>query len=82
MTSADKNKLDGIATGATNNTIENVLTSTSITNGLSAAQGKILNDKIISINGKLGDLKFKTLTQSEYDELTTKDANTLYFIKG
>ena len=82
MTPADKNKLDGIATGATNNTIENVLTSTSTTNGLSAAQGKVLNDKITSINGKLGDLKFKTLTQSEYDELTTKDANTLYFIKG
>lgn len=82
MTSADKNKLDRIATGATNNTIENVLTSTSTTNGLSAAQGKVLNDKITSINGKLGDLKFKTLTQSEYDELTTKDANTLYFIKG
>lgn len=82
MTSADKNKLDGIATGATNNTIENVLTSTSTINGLSAAQGKVLNDKITSINGKLGDLKFKTLTQSEYDELTTKDANTLYFIKG
>ena len=81
MTSADKSKLDGIATGATKNTIENVLTSTSTTNGLSAAQGKVLNDKITSINGKLGDLKFKTLTQSEYDALTTKNPNTIYFIK-
>ena len=45
MTSADKSKLDGIATGATKNTIENVLTSTSTTNGLSAAQGKVLNEK-------------------------------------
>ena len=40
-------------------------------------KGKIEIKKNISI-----DLKFKTLTQSEYDELTTKDANTLYFIKG
>lgn len=45
-----KNKLDGIATGATKNTVENSLTSTSTTNALSAAQGKSLNDKYNGTN--------------------------------
>jgi hypothetical protein len=34
-----------------------------------------------SINNRLGGLSFVALTQSEYDALTTKDANTIYFIK-
>lgn len=42
FTDAYKNKLDGIANNANKTTIENVLTSTSATNALSAAQGKIL----------------------------------------
>lgn len=45
FTDTYKTKLDGIATGATKNTVENSLTSTSTTNALSAAQGKVLNDK-------------------------------------
>ena len=49
MSSSDKKKLDGITAGATKNTIENSLTSTSTTNGLSAAQGKALNDKITNL---------------------------------
>lgn len=44
MSASDKTKLNGIASGATANTVENVLTSTSTTNALSAAQGKALND--------------------------------------
>lgn len=47
FTSAYKTKLDGIATGATKNTVENSLTSASTTNALSANQGKVLNEKII-----------------------------------
>ena len=50
MSSTDKTKLNGIASGATKNTIENVLTSTSTSNGLSANQGRVLNDKY---NGKV-----------------------------
>lgn len=46
MSSTDKTKLDGIATGATKNTVENVLTSDSTTNALSAKQGKALNTAI------------------------------------
>ena len=45
FTDTYKTKLDGIATGATKNTVENSLTSTSTSNALSAAQGKTLNDK-------------------------------------
>lgn len=74
MTAADKTKLDGIATGATNVTVDNTLTSTSTTDALSAAQGKTLNDKF-------GGTKIVMLTQAEYDALLTKDSTTLYFIK-
>lgn len=42
MSSADKTKLDGIASGATKNTVTNNLTSTSTTNALSANQGRLL----------------------------------------
>lgn len=42
FTDVYKNKLDGIANNANKTTIENVLTSTSTANALSAAQGKIL----------------------------------------
>ena len=55
MSSSDKTKLDGIATGATKNTVENVLTSTSTTNALSAAQGKALKTLV--------DAKQKTITR-------------------
>lgn len=48
-TTEEKNKLSGIDTGATKTTVENVLTSTSTTNALSAYQGKALNDKISAI---------------------------------
>lgn len=39
------------------------------------------NQKITALESALGGLKLVQLTQSEYDALTTKDANTLYFIK-
>ncbi len=45
-----KNKLEGIAENATAVSVENILTSTSTTNALSAAQGKILKDQIDSID--------------------------------
>lgn len=45
-TSEEKTKLAGIETSANKTTIVNNLTSTSTTSGLSANQGKILNEKI------------------------------------
>lgn len=49
MSTTDKSKLDGIQSGATANTIIDNLTSESTTAGLSANQGKVLNELI---NGK------------------------------
>lgn len=49
MTAADKTKLNGIATGATKNTVEDSLSSTSTTNALSAKQGKELKTQIDNI---------------------------------
>lgn len=46
MLSADKSKLDGIASGATKTIIHNTLTGTSTTEALSAAQGKALKDLV------------------------------------
>lgn len=67
MSSSDKSKLDGIATGATKNTVENVLTSTSTTNALSAYQGKVLNDKYngtVLYSNSSGTTGTVTLSQS------------------
>lgn len=50
-TTAEKKKLADIASGANKTTVEDLLTSTSPTNALSAKQGKVLNDKIESISG-------------------------------
>ena len=61
MSSTDKSKLDGIATGANKTTIENVVTSSSTTNGLSAAQGKALK---ALVDGKQKSISKGTATPS------------------
>lgn len=61
MSSTDKSKLNGIATGANKTTIENVLTSSSTTNGLSAAQGKALK---ALVDGKQKSISKGTATPS------------------
>lgn len=66
-TTDEKTKLSGVATGATKNTVEDVLTSTSKTNALSANQGKVLNDKIAAINTNLEDLGAGDMLKSVYD---------------
>lgn len=56
-TTEEKNKLAGIASDANKTTVEDLLTSTSTTNALSAKQGKVLNDKIAAIvAGGKGDM--------------------------
>lgn len=58
MSTEDKEKLDGIATGATNTTVVNNLNSILPFAALSAAQGRILNTNIenlvTSVEGKAG----------------------------
>jgi hypothetical protein len=55
-TTTEKEKLAGIASGANKTTVENVLTSTSTTNALSAAQGKALKALIDAKGTGNGDM--------------------------
>lgn len=61
-TTAEKDKLAGIASEANKTTVENVLTSTSTANALSAAQGKVLKDLIDTKGNGNGDM-----TKAVYD---------------
>lgn len=56
-TAAEKQKLAGIATQANKTTVENVLTSASTTNALSAAQGKALKDALDALTARVAALE-------------------------
>lgn len=56
-TTAEKKKLAGIATQANKTTVENVLTSTSTTNALSAAQGKVLKVALDALSARVSALE-------------------------
>lgn len=56
-TTAEKQKLAGIAAQANKTTVENVLTSTSTTNALSAAQGKALKDALNALTARVAALE-------------------------
>lgn len=58
----------------TNDIVDN-LTSTETRQPLSANQGKVLNTR-------LGGLTFVSISQTDYDNLSTYDPNTLYVITG
>lgn len=60
-------KLNGIEEGANKTTVENVLTSDSTTNALSAAQGKALDAKIAAINTDLENKGAGDMLKSVYD---------------
>ena len=64
-------------TAGTNITIENNVISATGGGGDTSA----LETRIAALEAALGGYKLVALTQSEYDALTTKDENTLYFIK-
>jgi len=66
-TTAEKNKLGGIEAGANKTVITDNLTSTSTTSALSAAQGKLLNEKINQISGDLGELGYGDMMKATYD---------------
>ena len=67
FTTAEKEKLAGIATGANKTTIVNNLTSTSSTSALSAAQGKALSDEIAEVKESLSSLGYGDMMKSTYD---------------
>ena len=56
-TTAEKQKLAGIAAQANKTKVENVLTSTSTTNALSAAQGKALKDALDALTARVAALE-------------------------
>lgn len=56
-TTTEKQKLAGIAEQANKTTVENILTSTSSTNALSAAQGKALKDLIDALTARVEALE-------------------------
>lgn len=56
-TTDEKNKLAGIAAQANKTTVENVLTSTSTTNALSAAQGKVLKEALDALSARVSKLE-------------------------
>lgn len=58
-TTAEKTKLSGIANNANNTPIVDNLTSTTVTSALSAAQGRILNDKIVALTTRVVALEAK-----------------------
>lgn len=70
-TTAEKEKLAGIAAGATANVVENSLSSTSTTSALSAAQGKALNDTVnkIAESALLGNFNSKSALDTYLDTL-------------
>ena len=67
ISKSDKAKLDGIEANANKVVVENVLTSTSTVNALSALQGKVLDEKIKAINTNLEDLGAGDMLKSIYD---------------
>lgn len=62
-----KTKLDGIAEGANKTTVEDVLTSTSTTNALSANQGKALDEKIKNLSDSMNNLGYGDMLKTTYD---------------
>lgn len=67
FTNDEKAKLAGIAANATRVLVENVLTSDSTANALSAAQGKELKRLIDDLSASLGSLGYGDMMKSVYD---------------
>lgn len=66
-TTAEKEKLAGIAEGANKTVVNNTLTSTSTSEALAAAQGKALSDKIDALEDSMSDLGYGDMLKTTYD---------------
>ena len=66
-TTAEKTKLAGIAEGANKTTVEDVLTSTSGSNALSANQGRVLDERIDALAESMGELGYGDMMKATYD---------------
>lgn len=66
-TDAEKNKLNGIETGANATTVYDGLDSTSATDALSANQGKVLDGKITTLQNSMSNLGYGDMMKATYD---------------
>lgn len=66
-TTAEKDKLAGIAEQANKTVLNNTLTSTSTAEALTAAQGKVLKDAIDGVSESLGELGYGDMMKATYD---------------
>lgn len=86
VTFGDSNGLTTIYSNADIKAVINGRTETTITTALDlqAINDEIAstNDIVDSLSTAVGSFKFVKLTQSEYDDLATKDGNTMYIIVG
>lgn len=67
FTTTEKNKLSGIAAGANKTVVEDVITSSSATNALSANQGRLLSNRIDAIDANIENLGNGDMLKSVYD---------------
>lgn len=67
FTTAEKTKLSGMETGANKTVVEDVLTSVSSKNALSAKQGSVLDTKIKELNDSLTNLGYGDMLKTTYD---------------
>jgi hypothetical protein len=80
-TSEEKNKLSEIEPKANKTIVENVFSSTSTTNALSANKGKELNDKFEELLQSVGTDEIYILTENETENDIPKDAVVAIFPK-
>lgn len=66
-TTAEKEKLAGIAEGANKTIVNNTLTSESTAEALAAAQGKALKDQLDEVQNSLGELGYGDMMKATYD---------------
>mgnify|MGYP000892479163 CR=1 FL=1 len=86
MSKEDKTKLDNIEEGANNYVLP--ATTDEVLGGIktgyvgSGANYPVKTDSDHNAYVTVGSAIMNKLTQAEYDELETKDSNTIYFIIG
>ena len=52
----------------------------SITPTIFANNFQAIDDAFVGVTNQIGSLKFKVMTQSAYNALSSKDSNTIYFL--
>lgn len=80
MTAADRSKLNGIMEGATKTVIANNLVTTTAGSALDATQGKVLNDKIVTINTNITAIPSSVRWYGKYAMMSGGSGNPVSFV--